>query len=71
VQFRPLSILDVEKLLLYLAIAFAVALCSRNSNSLIDPQRRISGWLAGSIGILTAISILHLNHLSEFIYFNF
>jgi hypothetical protein len=71
VRFRPLAIVDVEKLLLYLAIAFVLAVLPWNSNRLAQPGAKIHPLMIALIAVLTTASILNLNQLSEFIYFNF
>jgi hypothetical protein len=71
VQFRPLAIVEVEKLLAYLAIAFVIAVLPWNSNRLVQAGARIHPLMVAAIALLSTISILHLNQLSEFIYFNF
>ena len=71
VQFRPLAIVDMEKLLAYLVIAFVVAVLPWNSNRLAQAGARIHPLMIAVIALLSTISILNLNQLSEFIYFNF
>jgi D-alanyl-lipoteichoic acid acyltransferase DltB (MBOAT superfamily) len=71
VQFRPLSILGVEKLILYVALGFAVIAVPWNSNRLARSECAIHPAIVVGAALLAAISILNLHHLSEFIYFNF
>jgi alginate O-acetyltransferase complex protein AlgI len=71
IQFRPLAIVEVEKLLAYLAIAFVIAVLPWNSNRLAQAGAKIHPLLIATIALLATISILQLNQLSEFIYFNF
>ncbi len=71
VQFRPLAIVDVEKLLFYLVIAFGLAVAPWNSNRLAQPGAKIHPLTVAVIALLTTVSILNLSQLSEFIYFNF
>lgn len=71
IEFRPLGILKVEELLAWLAVSFVVALWPHNSNALLDETRPVSSLRIAAIAALTALSVLHLNQLSEFIYFNF
>jgi hypothetical protein len=61
----------VEELLAWLVIAFVIALWPRNSNTLLDNTRPVGPLRIAGIAVLTAVSVLHLNQLSEFIYFNF
>jgi hypothetical protein len=71
VQFKSLAMLDVEKLVAYLALAAFIVFWPRNSNDLLDETRPVASWKIGAIAALSAFSILHLGRLSEFIYFNF
>ena len=71
VQFRPLAIIEVEKLLAYLVVAFVIAILPWNSNRAAQPGGKIHPLMIAAIALLSTISILNLNQLSEFIYFNF
>jgi D-alanyl-lipoteichoic acid acyltransferase DltB (MBOAT superfamily) len=59
------------ELFAYLFVAVVVVAWPRNSNSLADPAFAVPAWWLAVIGLLAAWSILNLDRLSEFIYFNF
>ena len=69
--FHRLAMADLKWLLAYLAIAFAVVFYPTNSNALARDEYRPSILIVGTIALLMARSILQLNRISEFIYFNF
>jgi hypothetical protein len=71
VRFGKLATEDLPQLFAYLAAAALLAFWPRNSNRLLDYTVRPPLWQVAAIAVLTATSIMSLNRLSEFIYFNF
>jgi hypothetical protein len=71
VEFRPLDIPGIDKLLAYIGAAFVIGFWPRNSNVYVDDRHAVSPLVLAAVAVLAAISVLNLDQLSEFIYFNF
>jgi D-alanyl-lipoteichoic acid acyltransferase DltB (MBOAT superfamily) len=71
VRFAALETKDAGVLAAYLALAALIAFWPRNSNLLLTSEHSAAWWQLVILATLAAASILQLNKLSEFIYFNF
>lgn len=71
VRFGNLGMNQADVLVGYLLLAGLIAFWPRNSNLLITAEQPAAWWILAILATLAAASILQLNKLSEFIYFNF